>query len=220
MKPVLPRTEARALDQQWIARGVEGIVLMENAGRGAAERIVSDVLGGDVAAHRVVVLCGPGNNGGDGLVVARHLLVRGVRVRVCLLEPPATLTGDALANLRAFLALGEEVHREPVLERGDIVVDALFGTGLGRDLSDEAARFVEETAAHTVVALDIPSGLDANTGAVLGAAMCAKYTYTFGVLKPGLLTDQALEYVGNVQVVDIGVPPPSEARVSAIGGNP
>lgn len=216
MRPVLSREEARAFDQSWIGRGVPGLVLMENAGRGAADRIIAQVLGGDVASQRVVVLCGPGNNGGDGLVVARHLFARGVRVRVCLLQPPETYTGDALVNLRAFLATGQTVESELLLGAGDVVVDALFGTGLTRDLEGEAARFVAETRGHVVVALDIPSGIDANTGAVLGCAVRAQYTYTFGALKRGLVTDQALVHVGHLDVLDIGVPAPATGHVATL----
>ena len=216
MNAVLGRAEARAVDQRWIDAGVPGIILMENAGRGAADRIFADVLGGNADPRRVVVLCGPGNNGGDGLVVARRLRTLGVRVRVCLLEDASRYVGAALTNLLAFLALGEDVHREPSLGPDDVVVDALFGTGLTRPLSQAASAFVLATRGHTVVALDMPSGIDADTGQVLGTAMCAKYTYTFGSLKRGLLVDQALPYVGHVFVVDIGVPAPKDARIFAL----
>lgn len=216
MNAVLGRSESQEVDQHWIAAGVPGLVLMENAGRGAAERIFSDVLGGNATARRVVVLCGPGNNGGDGFVVARRLRTLGIRVRVCLLGDADAYTGDALTNLQAFLALGEEAHLDPDLAADDVVVDALFGTGLTRPLSARAVSFVEATRGHLVVALDIPSGIDADTGSVHGAAMRAEYTYTFGALKRGLVVEQSLEYVGHVAVVDIGVPTPMKSRVCAI----
>lgn len=209
MKPVLTRDQARELDALWIERGVPGLLLMENAGRGAASRLIADFLAVDVHARRVVVLCGPGNNGGDGFVVARRLVTLGVRVSVCAICEPEALAGDARANYLAFCALGEDVHRDVRFEPDDIIVDAMFGTGLVRALSGDALRMVEASRGHTVVALDIPSGLDADTGAVLGAAMRAKYTYTFGALKPGLVVDRALEYVGKVSVIDIGVPAPT-----------
>ena len=220
----------RAFDRDAIEAGcVPGLVLMENAGRGATEVIVemlSTTSARGVAGSRVVVVCGPGNNGGDGFVVARRLLTLGARPTVLLCAQRRRLTGDALVNADAWVGLGGtldevtdegglvSVRRE--LEAADLVVDALLGTGLDREVSGVVAAVIRclDEAVAPVVALDIPSGLDANTGAVLGVAVHCAATVTFAHLKSGLLSTTAAGYVGRVHVADIGVPP---GRIERIG---
>ncbi len=220
----------RAFDRDAIEAGrVPGLVLMENAGRGATDVIVEMLAAGrgrGVAGARVVVVCGSGNNGGDGFVVARRLLTLGASPRVVLCAQRQRLKGDALANADAWIGLGGDVVEVTdegglaivgqELEAADLIVDALLGTGLDRDVSGLLAAVIHrlDDAVAPVVAMDIPSGLDANTGAVLGAAVHCTATVTFAQLKCGLLSTVAAGYVGQLHVVDIGVP---AGRVEQIG---
>jgi hydroxyethylthiazole kinase-like uncharacterized protein yjeF len=216
--PVLSRAQMRAFDQHAIeVCGVPSLVLMENAGRGATDVLVGELLEGDAADADVVVVCGTGNNGGDGLVVARHLLVRHARAHVFLAGDIAKLSPDARANLEAWRGLGGAVHEIPagdlaVLEQAltdaDAIVDALFGTGLDRPIEGPLAGVIRamNAAGPPCLALDLPSGLDADTGAALGVAVDASVTATFGHPKLGLLTPAGAVLAGEVHVVDIGVP--------------
>ncbi|MCU0685759.1 MAG: NAD(P)H-hydrate dehydratase, partial [Polyangiaceae bacterium] len=216
MRPVLSRAQMRAYDRYAIETcHVPGLILMENAGRGAAE-VIARLLSRRSA--RVVVACGAGNNGGDGFVAARHLLTRGANVHVALLGASERVTGDARINHDAYIDLGGsyvELGDEPDLERfeallqgADAVVDALFGTGLARALRPpfaEAVALINRAPCHRI-ALDVPSGVDADSGAELGAAVSAHDTITFGHLKTGLLTPEGARYAGRVHVVGLGVP--------------
>jgi len=197
---------------------------MENAGRAAAwiihQRFAPRGAGQRRAgpARRVVCVCGSGNNAGDGFVVARHLLGLGHPVRVlCCGGGRDTLAPDARVNFDAWVGLGGEVRElgdgdNPDLEGawapGDLLVDALFGTGLSRALTGRYRTLVERINASglDVVALDIPSGLHADNGAVMGAAVVADLTITFGHPKAGLLTSGALDHTGELTVADLGVP--------------
>lgn len=209
----------RELDRHAIeACRVPSLVLMENAGRNAASTLLRTL--GD-GRPRVLVVAGPGNNGGDGFVVARRLLGAGHAADVFLIGEPQALRGDARTNLEAWSGIGGRTTavtddagvlglaaKLAGLGARDVVVDALFGTGLDRDVEGLRARVIEainESDAR-VLALDVPSGLDANTGAVLGIAVRAELTVTFAHLKLGLLTPSGAEHAGDVHVVDIGVP--------------
>ncbi len=219
MKPVLSREQMRAFDRHAIEScHVPGLILMENAGRGAAdtiERIVPTSMGGQ---RSVVFVCGSGNNGGDGFVTARHLLCRGWRVQVFLIGETEQVTGEARINLDAFIDLGgalvaqsasEDLHElMSAMAHCQVIVDAIFGTGLSRSIEAPLAHVVHaiNAAAARKVALDIPSGLDADTGAALGAAVVADDTVTFAHLKTGLLTPDGARLAGTVHLVDIGVP--------------
>jgi len=217
MIPVLSREQMRELDRHAIeVCRVPSLVLMENAGRNAA-----GILLRTLAPGKTVVVAGPGNNGGDGFVVARRLLTAGHAPEAYLVGDPQQLKGDAKANHDAWRGLGGRVT--PVsddagvvallgtlaaLGPGDVIVDALFGTGLDRAVEGNLARVIEginESDAR-VLSLDVPSGLDANTGAALGVAVRAEATVTFAHLKAGLLTPSGAEHAGDVHVVDIGVP--------------
>lgn len=208
------RMDALAIDGTWAkpAAPVPGRLLMELAGAGAA-RLVRERAGG--LAGKAVVLCGPGNNGGDGWVVARHLLAAGWTVRcVCLAEPaPDT---DAHTNMQLWKALGGDIR---MAERGatarmknwlnhaNAIVDGLFGTGLKRPLEGAAAELIAAAneAEHGLrVALDLPSGIDADSGAVLGAAFRADLTATFGVRKLGLHLGAGPDHAGEIVALDIG----------------
>jgi NAD(P)H-hydrate epimerase len=225
MLSVFSRAQMREFDRSATAvAGVPSVVLMENAGRGAADIIAAELgLSGSPANSwqpappRVCVVCGLGNNAGDGYVVARRLSLLGASVKVFALHPEARLRGDALTNLRAYVNTAgsfELVTAENLrsLERGldecALVVDAIFGTGLDRDVSGierEAIALINRSRARRV-ALDLPSGLDADTGQVHGDAVRAELTITFALPKLGLLTPNARGYCGRLRVTDIGVP--------------
>lgn len=224
MIPVLTREQSRALDQLAMSEGVPGLVLMENAGRGAAEHVAARAL----PTAKVVVVCGPGNNGGDGFVLARHLLLMGRGVSVFLAADPTSLRGDALENYHALLGQGQAVvsgtsdgfidtlaNEVASLSRADVTVDALFGTGLDRPIAGRHARVLDVLShgAARRIALDLPSGMDANTGQRLGAALPASETLTFACPKPGLLTPAGVELAGPFVVVDIGIAPALIARL-------
>jgi len=217
--PVLTRAESRAFDAHAIdAWRVPGIVLMENAGRGAAARI--GALAGR-GASRAVVVCGAGNNGGDGFVVARHLRARGAVPRVFLCGAKERVKGDARANLDALDGIGVAVELveggahvdrlRGAMAEADAVVDALFGTGLDRPVTGLLAEVIDAVNGATdggppCFALDVPSGLDADTGAALGRAVRASRTFTFAFPKPGLLTPHGRALAGELETIDLGVP--------------
>jgi NAD(P)H-hydrate epimerase len=211
----LTRQQVREVDRRAIEEyGVPSIVLMENAGRGTAELLRS------LGVHgRVVVCCGKGNNGGDGFVIARHLDNHGVPVRVLLFARPDELTGDAATNYRILARSGlpvvvhadQPLNGEAVrseLAGAEWVVDALFGTGLSgpvRPPFDQVIAAVNASPAR-VLAVDIPSGLDCDSGQPLGPTVRAQHTVTFVALKQGFATAAAREWLGQVHVVDIGAP--------------
>lgn len=218
-EPVLSRAAVRALERRAIDEyGIPSLVLMENAGRACAQEALALLA---EAAGAVLVLCGPGNNGGDGLVTARTLFNRGLEVRALFVGPRAKLaggSGDFQKNIELWRGLGQtldivegagdalELARACV--RAALVVDALFGTGLDRELGEPwtgAIRTVNASG-RPVLAVDLPSGLDADSGAVLGAAVRAAVTVTFVARKPGLARGHGPELAGRVVVAEIGIP--------------
>ncbi len=225
---LLTRGSARARDKQLIDAGVPSVVLMENAGRGAAEGIAS--LARARGISRAVVLAGPGNNGGDGLVVARHLVLAGLTVELWAVDP-TLFAGDARLMRDAWLAIGGTVRALPSefaddaawrAVESDLVIDALFGTGLSRPLGGAALTAVRRANARAdrplSIALDIPSGLDVDTGAALGTddmAFRATHTFTFGASKLGLHTGLGARVAGRVSVVSLGAPVPPQPAVDA-----
>ena len=209
MRPLLTPAEAGELDRLAQAAGTPAAVLMERAGAGVA-RACLDLLGGGYG-RRAVVVCGKGNNGGDGLVAARHLARAGVRVDVLLLGPdlhePAAgnltrLRDETDARVRGFDPAA--LRRE--LARADLAVDAIFGTGFRGAPEDEWADAIEiVNTAPSVVAVDIASGVDGATGEVGGVAVRADLTVTFGAAKLGSVLLPGAEFAGDVRVVDIGL---------------
>ncbi len=196
---------------------------MENAGRGATEIVLARLAR---RPGRVAIVCGGGNNGGDGLVVARRLLAAGKDVIVLLASRREKLVGDALANHDAFAAVGGRIvecldmtldELDDEFARATIVVDALLGTGLDRDVTGFFASVIGRMnrAEGFRVALDVPSGLDANTGRPRGVAVSADQTVTFAASKLGLATSAGAERAGRVSVVDIGIPEPAVSGSSA-----
>ena len=212
MKPVLTPAEAAILDRESQGRGIDVAGLMERAGREVA-RAAASVAGG-LSGRRAVVLCGKGNNGGDGLVAARHLGRWGIRTTVVMLEPPESLSQAAATSLRRLVENDARVRpfspptlaRE--LARADVAVDAIFGTGFrGAPEGDgEPAIAGLNDWGGPVVAVDIPSGVNGETGAVEGVAVTADVTVTFGAAKLGIVLLPGALYAGLVEVVDIGFP--------------
>lgn len=212
MRPVLTPAEAAELDRGAQARGIPAETLMERAGRETA-RIAAELAGGRYG-QRAAVVCGTGNNGGDGLVAARYLASWGLGVSVTLLRPdedPREPAATNLARLRrtnARIRSFTEAGLERELARADVVVDAVFGTGFHgtpKDPSAAAIRQLEGSGAP-IVAVDIPSGVSGESGAVEGPAVMADATVTFGELKAGLVLLPGAERTGIVEVVDIGFP--------------
>lgn len=210
----LTREQIREIDRRAVSEyGMTGLVLMENAGRGCADLLCELGIAGPV-----VLCCGKGNNGGDGFVVARHLDARGYDVRVLLFCQPAELTGDAAANYQTI-----EVAKLPIrccpegaerqwlgeqLEGADWIVDGLLGTGARgepRPPLDIVLRFLNAHAGKKL-AIDLPSGLDCDTGQCAASTFRADHTCTFVAAKVGFRTAEAQPFLGDVHVRDIGVP--------------
>jgi hydroxyethylthiazole kinase-like uncharacterized protein yjeF len=239
----LARQEVRLLDERAVSElGLPTLVLMENAGRGAAALLAEQTTSviaqsavrpsADVspeersplagALPRVLVLCGPGNNGGDGGVVARHLDAWGFPVRVVWLSPPAELRGDARTQWQILDRSGveqilwhEQLADELVPETldrlindADWLVDGILGTGLARPVEGVFRLAIEAVnrAAKPVLALDLPSGLDTDRGIPLGVAVLAQLTATFVAPKLGFSALGARTYTGKVVVIEIGLP--------------
>jgi ADP-dependent NAD(P)H-hydrate dehydratase / NAD(P)H-hydrate epimerase len=203
-------------DRGAIAAGIPGITLMENAG-GA----VAGVIRARFPATPVAVLCGPGNNGGDGFVVARHLARAGWPLRLALLGARERLKGDAALACAAWEGKIEPLT-PAVLEGAGLVVDALFGAGLARPLEGDAAAVITAVreSGLPVVAIDVPSGVHGDSGAVLGTAAPARLTVTFHRPKPGHLLLPGRELCGELAVADIGIPAAASARRCASGCSP
>ncbi|MGC8640206.1 MAG: NAD(P)H-hydrate epimerase [Isosphaeraceae bacterium] len=239
----LSRQEVRELDDQ-AARKLDlpTLSLMENAGRGAAAWLaeLTGTFSPGTAARpfssharehvpsppsvfpRVLVVCGPGNNGGDGGVVARHLDAWGFPVRIVWFAARDQLHGDAVTQWRILDRSGvdqttwydthpgipEPAELDALMAGADWLVDGLFGTGLARPLVGSFRLVVEamNRSAKPILALDLPSGLDADRGIPLGTAVRARATATFVAPKPGFAAQGASDYTGQVEVIDIGLP--------------
>jgi NAD(P)H-hydrate epimerase len=220
---ILSREQSRELDRRAIEEfGVPGVVLMENAGRGMAERLRTLGINGPV-----VLCCGKGNNGGDGFVIARHLDNARIPIRVLLFADPERLSGDAAINHRILAASGirREVFAGPILDEdklchqladADWIVDALFGSGLQGVVQAPFDRVIAaiNNAGARVLAVDIPSGLDSDTGLPLGIAVRAHHTATVVARKKGFVQPSAAEWLGQVHLIDMGAP---RALLDAMG---
>ncbi|MCD6319023.1 NAD(P)H-hydrate dehydratase [Candidatus Aerophobetes bacterium] len=207
----------RELDSLAIEKiGIPGLVLMENAGEKVAELIEEKC--SPLSGKLIYIFCGRGNNGGDGLVAARHLFNKRCRVRVFLATQKDKLKGDAATNLKIALNIGIDVREivsesdvfslKKELEKKRVIVDALLGTGAKgapRGVIKELIKLINSLEGN-VVAVDIPSGVDADTGEVPGEAVKAKWTVTFAYPKRGLYLYPGMDYTGKIKVVDIGIP--------------
>ena len=223
--PLVTADEIREMDRRAIEDlGIPGVVLMENAGRGATEVVLRELAAAG-AAGPVAILCGPGNNGGDGYVIARHLHQAGVPSTIYLAAPAERVAGDARVNLDIVRQLPipvVEVYEEVAaralagpLSTAPVIVDALLGTGLRSDVRGIYRLLLElaNDAPGRKVAIDIPSGIRADDGHVLGTAFRADATATFALAKLGLLLHPGADYAGEVAVIDIGIPPSVVAGV-------
>jgi len=198
---LLTVAEMYRADSLAIEGGVPGLTLMENAGRAIAERIMARW-----PSQETVILCGPGNNGGDGFVVARLLSEQGWPVRVVSLVARSAFKGDAQANAERWDGPFVEASGAADLGEATLVLDALFGAGLSKDVEGVAAELLSAAKGRTVVAVDVPSGVHGDTGAVLGVAAEAALTVTFFRKKPGHLLMPGRSLCGEVCVADIGIP--------------
>jgi hydroxyethylthiazole kinase-like uncharacterized protein yjeF len=194
--------ESHAADRLAAEDGVESLSLMERAGAGVAAAVRERW-----RPRRTVVLCGPGNNGGDGFVVARHLKDAGWEVSVVLLGPRDALKGDAATMAAKWDGLVSDLT-PACLDGAELVVDALFGAGLSRPVDDKPAATLKAINEHGIdcVAVDVPSGVHGDTGQVLGVAARAALTVTFFRKKPGHLLAPGRFFCGETRVVDIGIP--------------
>ena len=207
LDPLLDSEQQRAVDAWAIEEmSIHGAELMERAGAG-----LTDVVDERAPEGRVVVVCGKGNNGGDGLVTARMLRDRGRKVEVLLLADPDELRGDARGNLERLTGPPPRRFDPSRLTGAGAVVDAILGTGFSgepREPARSAIAAINAVGGETVViACDVPSGVDASTGEVSGAAVRAAATATFAAGKPGLWIAPGKEHAGAVRVIDIGIPP-------------
>lgn len=203
MIELLTAEEMGRADRLAMDGGVPGATLMENAGRAVAEEVARRY----PDQETVVVLCGPGNNGGDGFVAARHLEQRGYKVRLGFDGDAARLPADAAAMAKRFLGRRVPLHAN-ILAGADVVVDALFGAGLARPIEGQLAHLVDgvNDSGLAVIAVDVPSGVDGTTGEVRGTAIRAAATVTFFRLKPGHVLLPGRSLCGEVSVADIGIP--------------
>ena len=219
MEKVLTREEMRELDRKAIEEyKIPGIVLMENAGRNVAEEILKML--DDPQQAKVAILCGKGNNGGDGFVVARHLHNHGISVDVFLVARVSDILkdGDTGTNLQILLNMKipvKEILDIPginsilkELNGYNILVDALFGTGLSGNVREPFKTLIHgvNTLNKPIISVDIPSGLDCNTGKILGAAIKATKTVTFAIAKKGFYLNDGPSNTGKVIMSDISIP--------------
>jgi hydroxyethylthiazole kinase-like uncharacterized protein yjeF len=217
---VMSREQVRAFDARAINElGVHGVVLMENAGRSCAEYIIEH-FGGHHGA-KVCIFCGTGNNGGDGYVIARHLVNAGFETLVVICGDRGRVKGDARINLSIIERMGVLIAGLELLSGNipvqvqrftagcDMVVDALFGTGLRGELGSEHAQLITclNVCECPIVAVDIPSGLDCDTGLPLPVCIEAEATVTFAAVKKGFVSVEAAKATGRVYIASIGVEP-------------
>jgi NAD(P)H-hydrate epimerase len=206
--PLVGAAAMRALDRHTIETlGVRGELLMESAGRAVAEVVLAERAA--AGGGEVLVACGAGNNGGDGLVVARHLALLGVPVRVALVADAKRLAPDAAANRERARRAGVRIDATLRAAGAGVIVDALLGTGLTRPVTGPPAAAIRRINAARprarVVAVDLPSGLDADTGQVLGAAVQADVTVTIALPKLGLALEPGRSLAGRIIVARIGI---------------
>jgi NAD(P)H-hydrate epimerase len=211
--PLPGATEQRALDEWAIGeRGIPGLDLMERAGEGLTNLVCELAPTGTIA-----VVCGKGNNGGDGLVVARLLRVLGRDVRVLLLAAPEELRGDARTNCERLPGAPPERFDPAGLQGAGAIVDAILGTGFSGEPREPASTAIAAInaaagAGAAVIACDVPSGVDGSTGEIAGEAVRADATATFHAAKPGLWIAPGKAHAGEVRVIDIGIPPGGPLR--------
>ncbi|MFH0992098.1 MAG: NAD(P)H-hydrate dehydratase [bacterium] len=218
MEKVVSAEEMRWCDTTAINRfGIPGMILMENAGKGVVECMVQRFP--QLTKSHILVVCGKGNNGGDGFVIARHLLNKCPYISVVMMVSPAHLTGDTLLNYQILRKVQKANPQELVIQRyhhtilrtlrsPDIFVDAIFGTGFSGSVKAPTDAMIRWMNAQScpVVSVDIPSGVHGTSGIVENIAVRATMTVTMGLMKTGLLSNQGRDHTGAIQVIDIGIP--------------
>jgi len=226
----LTREQVREVDRRAIhEHGIKSLDLMERAATRVADQAVV-MLDGDAAGKHVLIICGGGNNGGDGFAAGRLLVERGATVTAVMLKPRKQYGGDAYTNLQRLEATDARVVEpadEPVetlrnVEVVDLMIDAIFGTGLDDTVRRREARVIQWMNGQRppVLAVDIPSGLNADTGGPLGTAVEADCTVTFIADKVGFNRGSAWKYTGKVIVADIGVPEDIVTAVAPLPSEP
>lgn len=193
---------------------IQLIQMMENAGRNLTE-LARRMLGEQLSGRQIVILCGAGNNGGGGMVAARHLHNGGATVYIKLVGDSQRLKEVPAQQWRILNAMGLATNTDPDLTQTDLILDALIGYGLSGEPRRSIAKWIERVndANHPVLALDTPSGLDTTTGIPATSCIRAKATMTLALPKTGLVTPQAQSFVGDLYVADIGVPPELYKRI-------
>jgi len=206
---IATREIVREIDRLTIKKyGIPGLVLMENAGRAVADVLLDNFN----YADKVAIFAGGGNNGGDGFVVARHLISEGLDVDTYVVSDPKKYKGDALTNYKALVKIGGNIielkDNLRKYKQADVIVDALFGTGLDREVTGFYKKVIEFINIQGVptIAVDIPSGLDSNSGYPLGTAILADITVTFVLPKLGISIYPGVEFAGEIYVADITTP--------------
>jgi NAD(P)H-hydrate epimerase len=215
---VMTRQQVRDFDK-WAIESLKipGVVLMENAGKNFVDIIMPDIR--QAGVKKICIFCGTGNNGGDGYVIARHLENNNFRTKAVIVGDIEKIAGDAKTNLEIIRNMGLKIENIGTVEmtseskiaevmRGfDLIIDAIFGTGLTGQLRPEYQCLINaiNSAGRDIFAVDIPSGLDCDTGDPLGCAIKAKRTITFVAMKQGVLNDSAKQYTGKVDVASIGI---------------
>jgi hydroxyethylthiazole kinase-like uncharacterized protein yjeF len=217
MTKIITGTQMQELDRRTIGEArIPAKVLMERAGSGLVACLEQAF--GSAQEKRVIILCGKGNNGGDGFVAARLLHRRRAQVQVLMMSPASDLSRDAATMYRQFVRTAgksavhlyaSKSHMHSLLRESDLIIDALLGTGLSTEITGRYADAIDSIneAGRPVVAADLPSGLHADTGAILGRAVRASLTVTFGLPKLGLYQNHGIDLAGSVCLVDLGIPP-------------
>jgi NAD(P)H-hydrate epimerase len=215
---VMTRQQVRDFDK-WAIESLKipGVVLMENAGKNFADIIMPDIR--QAGVKKICIFCGTGNNGGDGYVIARHLENNNFRTKVVIVGDIEKITGDAKTNLEIIRNMGLKIENitaaemvsqsriADLMKDCDLIIDAIFGTGLTGQLRPEYQSLINaiNSTGRDIFAVDIPSGLDCDTGNPLGCAIKAKRTITFVAMKQGFLNAAAKQYTGKIDVVSIGI---------------
>jgi NAD(P)H-hydrate epimerase len=204
---IISADEARGLDKIAVEKFlIPSIILMENAGKNTAEIILKKI-----HPRRVAIFCGGGNNGGDGFVIARHLFNNDVKVKVFTAQKISKYTGDALINLNIIqkikIPIVDISTQKIKIPKVDLIVDALLGTGTKGKIREPYKKIIQKinSAKIPVISVDIPSGIDADTGKKQGVAVKSNLTVTMVAIKKGLLVNDGRKHSGKLIVVDIGI---------------
>lgn len=224
MKVLTPERMAKYDEYAIHTWGIPSAVLMENAGRNMYRLVQELYIDGK---SLIVIFCGRGNNGGDGFVIGRYALMADHNVKVFLLCKKEDLKGDAFLNMNLYSSIGGEIieveeipdNLRSSIKHSDIIVDAIFGTGLSKSIAGREKKVIEEInqSGKPVMAVDIPSGIDGNNGIPLGCAVMATHTFTFAYPKPGHILYPGAYHTGKLTVIDISIPPLAEEKIGCDG---